>query len=291
MPALPAWRTEMTLRRLLLWLQTSDPAANGRDIATGARIAAEHGAELNAVITTPRLSRSNHWAVGGMVSGMAADVESRAERAAAELQEAIDQARAATGLTGVTITQALSPPAFGEFVAVKGRTSDLVIAGASVDEEARGQIEALIFAVARPVLLLPSTEEKPTDHAFRFDKVAVAWDGSRTATRAAHDALPLLRRATEVTLIQITDDKDLSRSSSVRELGDLMASHGVKTTTLEILGGGRPTAVALKQAFQDSGADVLVMGAYGHSRAREFILGGATRGTLQASAFPLLLSH
>ncbi len=131
----------MTLRRLLLWLQTSDPAGNGRDIATGARIAAEHGAELNAVITTPKLSRSNHWAVGGMVSSMAADVESRAERAGAELQEALYQARAARGLSGVTITQALSPPAFGEFVAVKGRTSDLVIAGPQSTRERAARLK------------------------------------------------------------------------------------------------------------------------------------------------------
>ncbi len=273
----------MTLRRVLMWLQAD--AANRQLIATGARIAAEHGAELNAIITTPKLSRSGHWAVGGMVSGMASEVETRAERAAVELAGAVAQARAPAALTGATITQALSPHLYGEFVAVKGRTSDLVIARATADEDARGQIEALVFAAARPVLLLP------TDHEFDPHKIALAWDGSRTATRATFDALPLLKRAHQVTLIQVTDDKDLSRSGTAAELSTLLACHGVKSTTLEVLGRGRPTAEALKDAFEQSGAGLLVMGAYGHSRAREFILGGATLGTLQACAFPVLLSH
>ncbi len=282
---------EMTLRRVMMWLQTSTPAANSQLIATGAKVAAEHGAELNAVITTPKLSRSGHWAVGGMVSSMAAEVESRSERDATDLVYALDQARAAAGLTGASITQALAPHLFGEFAAIKGRTSDLVIAGATADEEARSQIEALIFAVARPVLLLPTSEERSTDFAFSLNRIALAWDGGRSATRAAFDALPLLKRALQVTLIQVTDDKDLSRSGTAAELSALLASHGVTTTTLEILGRGRPTAVALDEAFQQSGADLLVMGAYGHSRAREFLLGGATRDTLQAATVPVLLSH
>jgi nucleotide-binding universal stress UspA family protein len=282
------WSTDMTLRRVLMWLQAD--AANSELIATGARIAAEHGAELIAVITTPKLSRSGHWAVGGMVSGMASEVETRAERAAVELAGAVAQARTPAALTGATITKALSPHLYGEFVAVKGRTSDLVIARATADEDARGQIEALVFAAARPVLLLPD-EEDSTDHEFDPHKIALAWDGSRTATRATFDALPLLKRAHQVTLIQVTDDKDLSRSGTVAELSTLLAGHGVKSTTLEVRGRGRPTAEALKDAFEQCGAGLLVMGAYGHSRAREFILGGATLGTLQACAFPVLLSH
>lgn len=279
----------MTLRRILIWMQAG--VANNQMMATASRIAAEHGAELNAVITTPKLARSGHWAVGGMVSGMAAEVETRAERAAAELASAVALARTNAGLSGATISQALAPHLYGEFVAVKGRTSDLIIARGTADEEARSQIEALVFAAARPVLLLPNDEEGSAEHAFDPHKIALAWDGSRTATRAAFDALPLLKRAREVTLIQITDDKDLSRSGTAADLSALLAGHGVKATTLEAPGRGRPTAAALKDAFEQSGAGLLVMGAYGHSRAREFILGGATRGVLQACAFPLLLSH
>lgn len=101
----------------------------------------------------------------------------------------------------------------------------------------------------------------------------------------------MLKRAREVTIIQITDDKDLSKSGAAAELGALLVGHGVKSTTLEVLGRGRPTAAALKDALEQSGAGLLVMGAYGHSRAREFVLGGATLGTLQACAFPVLFSH
>ena len=281
----------MTLRRITVWLQTLAQSANGKIIATGAKIAAEHGAELNAIITTPKLSRSGHWAVGGMVSSMAAGVEARSESDSQELTSALHQARVAAGIRGVTNTQALAPYLFGEFVAYKGRTSDLVITGATADEEVRSQIEALIFAVARPVLLLPVSENDSVGRVFSPSRIALAWDGSRTAARAAFDALPLLKRASSVTLIQITDDKDLSKSESVGELRALLTAHGVETTTLEVLGRGKRTDLALRDAFEQSGADTLVMGAYGHSRAREFILGGATRGTLQAGAFPVILSH
>lgn len=281
----------MALRRVLMWLQAD--AENRQLIATGVRLAAEHGAELNAIITAPKLARSSHWAVGGMVSGMAAEIETRAAQAAVELASAIAQARATAGVTGATITEALAPHQAGEFVAVKARTSDLVITLATTDEEAHSQIEALVFAAARPVLLLPTDEEGSSSTENHFDphKIAVAWDGSRTATRAAFDAMPLLKHAREVTLIQIIDDKDLSRSGSVAQLSALLSGHGVKSTTLEYTGRGRPTSVALKEAFEQSGAGLLVMGAYGHSRAREFILGGATRGTLQDCAFPVLFSH
>lgn len=281
----------MPLQRITMWLTTSTDAANAHLIATGAKLASAHGAELNAIVTTPLLSRSGHWALGVMISTMAAELESRAERTAAEIVRDVDLARSAAGLAGSTMTQALAPYEFGDFVAQRSRTSDLVLAAAAAEDEARSELEALIFAAARPVLLLPHAQANSPDRAFSFDKIAVAWDGSRTATRAVHDALPLLQRATETTLIQIADDKDLTRSETLGDLGALLARHGVKTKALEVRGGGKPTAVALKDAFRQSGADILVMGAYGHSRAREFILGGATLGLLKAHDFPLLLSH
>lgn len=281
----------MTLRRVMIWLQPSAPFANRSIIAAGAKIAAEHGAELNAIITTPKLSRSGHWAVGGLVSSMSAEVEARSESTAQDLVRALDHTRAAAGLKGVSKVQTMAPHLFGDFLAMIGRTSDLVIAGATTDEDARGQIEAMIFGVARPVLLLPAGDEGAGEAVFSPTQVALAWDGSRAATRAAFDALPVLKRARKVTLIQIADDKDLSTAASIGELRALMTAHGVETDTLEVLGRGKPTNLALQDAFEQSQADVLVMGAYGHSRAREFVLGGATRGTLQASAFPVLLSH
>lgn len=281
----------MTVQRLTIWLQTSSPVSNRQLIAHGVQIATEHGAELNAVITVPKLARSSHWAVGGIVSGMAADVEAKAQHSAAELARALEQARASAGLTGATATHAMAPHLFGDFVASRARLSDLVIARATTDEEMRSQCEALIFGVARPVLLLPLEEDASADAAFDKRQIAVAWDGGRTATRAVFDALPLLKRARAVTLIQIIDDKDLTGSSTITELSDLLERHGVASRTAEFPSNGRPTAVAIHDAFEQSGAGLLVMGAYGHSRAREFILGGATRGTLQACAFPALLSH
>lgn len=177
----------MTVRRILMWLQAG--AKNTQLIATGIRIAAEHGAELNAVITTPKLARSGHWAVGGMVSGMAAEVETRAERAAVELASAVAQARSTAGITGATITQALAPHLYGEFVAVKGRTSDLVIARATADEETRGQIEALVFAAARPPSCC-SRATKKTPATIRSIPTKSHWRGTAAARLRARPSTP-----------------------------------------------------------------------------------------------------
>jgi nucleotide-binding universal stress UspA family protein len=123
------------------------------------------------------------------------------------------------------------------------------------------------------------------------ERVLIAWNGSREATRAAHDALPLLKRATKVTVLSIDPDHDSQRRVPSADITLHLARHGVaaeadSTVALDIAVGD----VLLSRAA-DLGADLIVMGGYGHSRVREMVLGGATRHLLQHMTVPVLMSH
>jgi nucleotide-binding universal stress UspA family protein len=121
----------------------------------------------------------------------------------------------------------------------------------------------------------------------------VAWDASREATRAVNDAIPLLASATTVTVLSV--DPAIGRT----EHGDVpgadialhLARHGVNVRVEQTVSGGIGIGDLLLSRASDLGADLLVMGAYGHSRLRELVLGGATRTMLKSMTLPVFMSH
>jgi nucleotide-binding universal stress UspA family protein len=121
--------------------------------------------------------------------------------------------------------------------------------------------------------------------------VMIAWDGSRVAARAVNDARIILERAAKVTVAVIIDEKALPDQSLGARLARYIAAHGLHVDHAEIQGGGRPIADVLQDEAARIGAGVLVMGGFGHSRMREFVLGGATRGILENLRMPVLMSH
>lgn len=157
------------------------------------------------------------------------------------------------------------------------------------DEGQRSLVEGLIFASGRPVLLLPESATRQL--ASSFDTVAVAWDHSRSATRAVADALPILQGAKHVHVVTVADEKRLHRAGSGVELCKHLARHGVEVTFEQAQAKGRAIGDVLEAYAVERNIDLLVMGAYGHSRLREFILGGATRRVLTRPFGWTLLSH
>jgi nucleotide-binding universal stress UspA family protein len=119
-------------------------------------------------------------------------------------------------------------------------------------------------------------------------RIAVAWDGSREGALAAAGALPLLGKADEVVVVTAREDSDVVEPSA---LARYLASHGVEAKTWAYTPGGEPITEGLLAQADHAGADCLVMGAYGHSRLRERILGGATEGVLRKSKLPILMMH
>jgi len=168
-----------------------------------------------------------------------------------------------------------------------GRAADLVVlsqpepdAGAEA-----GDVEEIALSLGRPVLVVPYV---PVSGPIG-ERVLVAWNGSREGTRAAHDALPFLTRAKSVLLAGV--DLDDGRRASADRMAAHLARHGVKAEVRRLVAGSLGVGDVLLNAVSDEGADLVVMGAYGHSRVRELVLGGATRTLFRQMTVPTLLSH
>ena len=155
---------------------------------------------------------------------------------------------------------------------------------------ARELVEEVVMNSARPTLVVP--------FAGRFDSIGesamVAWDDSREAARAVSDALPLLRIAKQVQVVSWNEDKQAARSIGARleSLHHWLMWQGVSAEVrVETTGDGVRIAEAILSRAADLSADLIVMGAYGHSRWIERVMGGATRGLLDTMTAPTLMSH
>ena len=157
------------------------------------------------------------------------------------------------------------------------------------DPGQRSLVEALIFESGRPVLMLPETTTRQLPSS--FDRAAVAWDHSLPAARAIADALPMLQAAKHVHVVTVVDEKHLRKPHSGVELCKHLARHGVEVTFDKTPAEGRTIGEVLEGYAIERDIDLLVMGAYGHSRLREFILGGATKRVLTHPFTWTLVSH
>jgi nucleotide-binding universal stress UspA family protein len=167
----------------------------------------------------------------------------------------------------------------------RARMRDLTILPFLTDDKGWPALaERLIFESGRPVLLLPSNSIRPLG----FGRIVVAWDFSGPAARALADSIPLLQRAEQGRLITVVREKPMA-SGRLEEVARHLSHHDVSAAVEEVDAAGRTIGDALTSAAAES--DLLVMGAFGHSRMRDFILGGATRHMLQEPPLPVFLSH
>jgi nucleotide-binding universal stress UspA family protein len=254
-----------------------------KHVAAAIAVAKAHGAGLAGVcaVDLPTLPVYAEAPIGADL--MEQELERRRKEAArleAAFRDAARQAKVAATWTTVE----------GDPVSVAreyGRAADLVVlAQASPDAGAEaGDAEEIVLSLGRPALLVPYVgANEPIG-----ERVLAAWNGSREATRALHDALPFLTRAKSVTLVAI-DPADGFQVGAERMLSHL-ARHGVKAELRKLVSGGLDVGDVLLNAVSDQGADLVVMGAYGHSRIRELVLGGATRTIFRQMTAPVLLSH
>jgi nucleotide-binding universal stress UspA family protein len=154
--------------------------------------------------------------------------------------------------------------------------------------ERESLIEATLFGSGRPVLVVPYIQTPP----LLLEKITIAWDGSATAARAVGDAIPFLARAGEVELVTVADpsETDEETEAAAHKIMRHLARHDIETKFRTLPRAGDVAGTLLSYAF-DSGTDLMVMGGYGHSRFREVILGGATRGMIESMTVPVLMSH
>ena len=148
-------------------------------------------------------------------------------------------------------------------------------------------IEAALFESGRPVLVVPYIQKG----ALTLDRVLVCWNGSPNAARAIGDAMPFLKRAKEIEVTIVLGESGRSDEIAGADIGEHLARHRLKVEVERLSAiKGDVTDTILSHAA-DCAADFLVMGGYGHSRLREFILGGVTRGILRTMTLPVLMSH
>jgi nucleotide-binding universal stress UspA family protein len=171
------------------------------------------------------------------------------------------------------------------------RTFDLVVLGQADPENPSVDdiiAEAALFESGRPVLLVPYIQTA----CFQRDRVAIFWDGSRPAARAAADALSLVEASSKIHLVSVHGDRELPEDINGVDMASHLARHGhdVQFDRLTISAGTDITSIILN-FVADKDIQLLVMGGYGHSRLREFVLGGATRGILRSMTVPTLMSH
>ncbi len=149
--------------------------------------------------------------------------------------------------------------------------------------------EQILMQSGRPILQVPTTT--PVKGFGR--QVLVAWDGGRQATRAVFDALPVLQSAENVHLLWVDPPRSADgRFETMRvEMTETLARHGVSVASVEAASGGMTVGEVLLDQVSKTGCDLLVLGAYGHWRMREYVLGGTTRHILQHADVPSLMSH
>lgn len=184
-------------------------------------------------------------------------------------------------------------PLIGDEVIAAGRIADLVVVSATNPDEITGVerdfVEQVVMSVGRPVIVLPFKG----DSTLSLNEIVIGWDGGREAARATFDALPLLKKAGKVRVVRVDPQKDPSLRGSVAgaDLAEALSRHGVKAEAQGYPTDGLDEGQALMRCAEDTGAGLIVMGAYGHSRLAEFIFGGATRFVLTRMVRPVLLSH
>jgi nucleotide-binding universal stress UspA family protein len=167
--------------------------------------------------------------------------------------------------------------------------ADLVIAGRPVGEQAFAVAKPsdVIMQAGRPVLLAP--EGRDTLGAKR---VVLAWKDTREARRAVADALPFLKRSDMVSIVGVSEGPEpLSDQKGLKEIAAYLERHGIACATETADGSKTSVARCLHDAAERHGADLIVAGAYGHSRIREWAFGGVTRDLIDASAKFVLFSH
>jgi nucleotide-binding universal stress UspA family protein len=147
--------------------------------------------------------------------------------------------------------------------------------------------EGVLFESGRPVIFVPYIQTGGVN----LDRIMVCWDGSRTASRAVADAMPFLKKAKQVEIVIVSNKPAKADELPGVDLGQHLARHGLKVDIKRITSPDNDVPSTILSHAADSSADMIVMGGYGHSRLREFVLGGATRGLLESMTVPVLMSH
>jgi nucleotide-binding universal stress UspA family protein len=280
----------MALRDILVYIDDGPRCSIRLDAALG--LAVKHGAHLTGlyVITRPHIP-------GYVRAEIPDDLLQRQARAvgraAADAETMFGEHARRAGVNG---EWRCVEGAASSVVGLHGRYADIVVVGQrdpSGEEGAydRTMPDDVILDVGRPVLVIPQGGEFPVIG----ERVLVAWNASRPATRAVNDALPLLERAKQVIVMAVNPrTEEGERGHGEIPNADIclhLARHGVRVEAQSQYAEDLDVGPLLLSRAIDEGIDLIVCGAYGHARWREIVLGGVTRHLLEHMTIPVLMSH
>jgi nucleotide-binding universal stress UspA family protein len=280
----------MALKDILVNLDAAAASAARLDLACA--LARRHDAHLTGLFVVDISVAAMAGAEGGGAA-LAELIEIMRRDGLAAAKVAEDAFREKTRKEGVAAEWRMVEGVAPQQVALHGRYADLIVVGQDSPEEgapaAGPLLEAALFTSGRPVLVVP--------FAGRFEtlgkRVLIGWNAKREAARAVHDALPLMTGAEAVGVLVVNPQpgSDMHGEEPGADIAQHLARHGVKVTVERIVAPELGADDALLNRAAESGADLIVIGGYGHSRLRELVLGGVTRGLLRHMTVPVLMSH
>jgi nucleotide-binding universal stress UspA family protein len=229
----------------------------------------------------------------GTLGGIPADlIELQREENSKVANQAVNRFDVGVKKAGISAETRVLDATFGgaatRFAQI-ARRFDLAVVGQAQREGGAGDelmIEGALFESGRPIVVVPYIQQP----GLTLERVLACWDGSRTAARAIGDAMPFLERAKAVDIVIVTEERKSEEMTGTNMRAHLVR-HGVAASVKRVTKGDIAIEDALLSYAADIGADFMVMGGYGHSRLREFILGGVTRGILASMTVPVLMSH
>jgi nucleotide-binding universal stress UspA family protein len=231
---------------------------------------------------------------GTIMGGMPADVidasRAESERAAKAAATRFDQGAGRAGVSFESRVFDATLVGASDLFGRIARRFDVSVVGQAEPDKLAGEdliIEAALFQSGRPVIVVPYIQRS----GLKLDRIMVCWDGGRTAARAIGDAVPFLARAKAIDVIIVATEQGRKDELPGADMGQHLARRGVKVEVKRLVAGDTDVPNLLLSHAADSAADLMVMGGYGHSRLREFILGGTTRAILESMTLPVLMSH
>ena len=282
----------MRLKDILVHLDATEQAMTRLQVA--ADLARRHEAHLTGLyvvdIILPIMVAAD---ASGGVAVLGELLETQRQDAlaeAAQIEAAFQERLQRDGIAG---EWRLIEGVASEQLALHARYADLAVVGqpdpAGGQPSATAILETVLFSSGRPVLVVP--------HAGRFEtlgrRVLIGWNASRESTRAVHDALPLIAEANPATILAVNPQSGLGGHGEEpgADIARHLARHGTTVSVEHMTASEVSAAEVILNRAAELAADLLVIGAYGHSRLREMVLGGVTRTLLQQMTIPVLMSH
>ena len=277
----------MAIKNILIHIDNSSACEYRVQVAI--QLALQHNAQLSGINVIPEFPEPTYYE-----AQISADIILEIDRKA--LESALITQRKYIKLAneaGLSLSVAIEKGNLISILDEYARFTDLLILGKNYPEDPQNLSEALadnmVLEAGAPCLIVPCSNQTH----FTAKRVLVAWNASREAARTLKDAIPVLRKADAVEVLLVNPSHQGTSKENIhsKNVSSFLNQHGIKSEIrIDSSNKSIPAAAILTRASEFT-ADIIVMGAYGHSRLREIILGGVTREILQEMTIPIFISH